>query len=72
VLASSGLIAGGAIGGTALALVSGVSEDATRLLSGVGALVPAISGSDALALAAFLALATWLWAVGREKLLAPR
>jgi putative OPT family oligopeptide transporter len=72
VLASSGLIAGGAIGGTALALVSGVSEDATRLLSGVGALVPAISGSDALALAAFLALAAWLWAVGREKLLAPR
>jgi hypothetical protein len=52
--------------------VSGASEDSTRLLSGVGALVPAISGSDALALAAFLALAAWLWAVGREKLRAPR
>ena len=72
VLAASGLIAGGAIGGTALALVSGVSEELSRALGGVGALLPALSGSDALALAAFGLLAAWLWAVGSEKLLAAR
>jgi putative OPT family oligopeptide transporter len=71
VLVASGLIAGGAIGGTALALVSGLDEELSAALA-VGRFVPALSGSDLAALAAFGLLAAWLWAVGREKLLRGR
>ena len=70
VLAASGLIAGGAIGGTALALVAGLNENFSARLA-IGKLIPAISTSDAAAVVAFAILAAWVWAVGREKLLAP-
>ncbi len=70
VLAASGLIAGGAIGGTALALVAGLNENFSARLA-IGTLIPAISTSDAAAVIAFAILAAWVWAVGREKLLAP-
>ena len=72
VLAASGLIAGGAIGGTILALLAGASESLSRSLASVGAALPELFATNAAALVAFAALATWLWAVGREKLLAPR
>jgi uncharacterized oligopeptide transporter (OPT) family protein len=71
VLVASGLIAGGAIGGTALALVSGLDEELSAALA-IGRFVPALSGSDLAALVAFGLLAAWLWAVGREKLLRGR
>jgi len=70
VLAASGLIAGGAIGGTMLALIAGGSERFSQQLASFGKSVPAISTSELLALAAFALLAAWLWGVGREKLLA--
>jgi hypothetical protein len=69
VLAASGLIAGGAIGGTALALIAGLNEDLSTKLA-IGKLIPVISTSDLVAIFAFALLAAWVWAVGREKLLA--
>ena len=69
VLAASGLIAGGAIGGTALALVAGLNEELSTKLA-IGKFIPALSTSDIAAVIAFALLATWVWAVGREKLLA--
>ncbi len=70
VLAASGLIAGGAISGTLLALIAGASEEFSGALA-IGRFLPAIAASDLLALVAFALLAAWLWAVGREKLLKP-
>ncbi|HEU4431570.1 MAG TPA: oligopeptide transporter, OPT family [Myxococcota bacterium] len=72
VLAASGLIAGGAIGGTVLALIAGANESFSQALGALGRSLPALSRSDVFALAAFALLAAWLWGVGREKLLAER
>jgi uncharacterized oligopeptide transporter (OPT) family protein len=69
VLAASGLIAGGAIAGTLLALAAGASEELSQQLARVGAALPAFFASNLTALAAFALLAAWLWAVGEEKLL---
>ncbi len=66
VLLSSGLIAGGAIGGTLLALVSGLNEEIASTLA-IGRFVPALSSSDVASLAAFGALALYLWGVGRGR-----
>jgi putative OPT family oligopeptide transporter len=71
VLAASGLIAGGAIGGTILALIAGASESFSQSLGAIGRSLP-LATSDLAALAAFGLLAAWLWAVGREKLLAAK
>ncbi|HEY8120945.1 MAG TPA: oligopeptide transporter, OPT family [Myxococcota bacterium] len=71
VLAASGLIAGGALCGTLLALIAGASEEFSRALA-LGRFLPALGASDLAALAAFAVLAAWLWAVGREKLLGAR
>lgn len=69
VLAASGMIAGGAVCGTLLALIAGASEDFSRALAfGSGG---ALAASDLAALVAFGLLAAWLWGVGREKLLKP-
>ncbi len=69
VLAASGLIAGGAICGTLLALIAGANEEFSgKLAFGKGW---AIADSDLAALVAFALLAAWLWGVGREKLLKP-
>jgi putative OPT family oligopeptide transporter len=72
VLAASGLIAGGALCGTLLALIAGASEEFSRALAIGPELLPALGASDLAALAAFALLAAWLWAVGREKLLTAR
>jgi len=72
VLAASGLIAGGAIGGTVLALIAGADESFSQALGAIGRGLPALSGSDFFAIVAFALLAAWLWGVGREKLLAAR
>ena len=71
VLAASGLIAGGALCGTLLALIAGASEEFSQQIA-FGRFLPALAGSDLAALVAFAALGAWLWAVGREKLLAAR
>ncbi len=69
VLAASGMIAGGAVCGTLLALLAGASEELSRSLAfGTGS---ALATSDLAALAAFGLLGAWLWGVGREKLLKP-
>jgi putative OPT family oligopeptide transporter len=72
VLAASGLIAGGAIAGTLLALVAGANEALSRALGEIGAALPAVFASDAAALAGFALLAAWLWGVAGGKLHAPR
>jgi putative OPT family oligopeptide transporter len=69
VLVSSGLIAGGAIGGTLLALVSGLNEELSAAIAVGPRWAPALSSSDFASLAAFGLLAWFVWAVGREKLL---
>jgi uncharacterized oligopeptide transporter (OPT) family protein len=66
VLLSSGLIAGGAIGGTLLALLSGLNEDLASAVA-IGRFVPGLAGSDLASLAAFGGLALFVWGVGRGR-----
>jgi putative OPT family oligopeptide transporter len=64
VLAASGMIAGGAVCGTVLALIAGVNDVGLSLpaaLPATAPLVAAVAGLDWLALAFFAALAAWLW-----------
>ncbi len=71
VLASSGLIAGGAIAGMVLAIVAGGFETFSQGLD-LSKSLGAFADSNAAALLIFLALATWVWSVGRGKLLAAK
>jgi putative OPT family oligopeptide transporter len=66
VLAASGLIAGGAVAGTLLALLAGANDELSRSFAAVGAALPALFATDAAALVAFALLAAWLWRVARE------
>ncbi|MGQ0507328.1 MAG: OPT family oligopeptide transporter [Myxococcaceae bacterium] len=70
VLASSGIIAGGAIGGTLIAFMS-LSD---RLMQGVkfGDGIPAFAQSDLVSFVLFLGLAAFLYAVANEYLLKPK
>ena len=71
VLLSSGLIAGGAIGGMVLAILVGAAENFSNSIN-VSKALGAFATSDAVALLIFLALGTFVYLVGREKLLAPK
>jgi uncharacterized oligopeptide transporter (OPT) family protein len=71
VLLSSGLIAGGAIAGMVLAIVSGGFEEFSEGLNLSGSL-GSFATSDLVALAIFLLLGTWVFLVGRGKLLASK
>jgi putative OPT family oligopeptide transporter len=67
VLAASGLIAGGAIGGTVLALVSGFAEDWVKHFRDGHPALYALADDAPASLALFAALALFLWAIAREK-----
>jgi putative OPT family oligopeptide transporter len=69
VLASSGLIAGGAIGGTLVAFAS--FSDRLLPMLNLGDRIPSFSGNDLIALVLFLGLAGFLYAVANEHLLGP-
>jgi len=71
VLVCSGLIAGGALCATVLALISGVSEDFSASLN-LSRFVGALAESDLAAIGAFLLIGVFVFFVGREKLLAPK
>jgi uncharacterized oligopeptide transporter (OPT) family protein len=75
VLLASGYIAGGAIAGILIAFMAGVLEPLDAALTAwARASNPLFAGpsADLLALVPFALLALALWAVGRERLLAPR
>ena len=69
VLVSSGLIAGGALCATVLALISGASEDFSASLN-ISRFVGAFGESDLVAISAFALIGVFVFYVGREKLLA--
>jgi hypothetical protein len=69
VLVSSGLIAGGALCATVLALISGASEDFSASLN-ISRFVGAFGDSDLVAISAFVLIGVFVFYVGREKLLA--
>jgi uncharacterized oligopeptide transporter (OPT) family protein len=71
VLASSGLIAGGALCATLLALISGASEEFSASLD-LSRFVGPLADSDLTAMLAFCLVGVFVFYVGREKLLAAR